>query len=124
FLLRAMRGQSPLPESAVSGRMHKLKQLQRTDASTLAALPAMPRWPVMHLYAQTEDPTFLSEQLDFAREHLAFEVHKLKAQSVSHARSARRNGPLHGRLRRRVMIPRLSDAQRSRHPIGCAALTI
>jgi pimeloyl-ACP methyl ester carboxylesterase len=61
------------------------REIERAYArhgSPLQALAAMSaEIPVLHLYAQPEDPGFLSFQQAFAREHSWFRVHKLAARS-------------------------------------------
>jgi pimeloyl-ACP methyl ester carboxylesterase len=52
------------------------------EGSPLRALDALaPPVPVLHLYAQPDDPAYLEVQRAFAAEHPWFSVHKLDARS-------------------------------------------
>jgi pimeloyl-ACP methyl ester carboxylesterase len=52
------------------------------EGSPLRALAALePPVPVLHAYAQPDDPAYLEAQRAFAREHPWFSVHKLDARS-------------------------------------------
>jgi pimeloyl-ACP methyl ester carboxylesterase len=54
----------------------------RKYESPLAVLERMtPTCPTLHVYAQPDDPKFLSTQQSYAQSHPWFEVHKLEARS-------------------------------------------